>query len=129
MGNFSAKEAKSDERVLKIAETIDEFEGYRNRHAARIAVLSNAVAQKFNLGSFDRFSLRQAALVHDIGEAVMNRNTLKPVENYTKTNISICSVIRLSASRKQQNAVLIALFNCWFAGTTNGGTASATRML
>ncbi len=77
MGNFTAKEANSHERVLKIAETIDEFESYRHPHAARIAVLTDALAQKFNLGSHDRYSLRQAALVHDIGEAVMNREYIK----------------------------------------------------
>jgi HD-GYP domain-containing protein (c-di-GMP phosphodiesterase class II) len=40
-------------------------------------VLSEAVAVKFNLSAHDRFSLRQAALVHDIGEAAMNRDYIK----------------------------------------------------
>ena len=38
MRNFSAKEAEFDERVLKIARDADEFEGYRDAHAARLEV-------------------------------------------------------------------------------------------
>ena len=77
MENFSAKEAEFDERVLKIAAATDEFEGYLNPHATRLAALSDALAKQFNLASHDRYSLRQAAFVHDVGEAVMNRDYIK----------------------------------------------------
>jgi len=77
MRNLSAKEAKLDERVLNIAAAIDEFEGYSNAHAGRIATIGEALAQKFNLAAHDRWCLRQAALVHDIGEVVMNREYIK----------------------------------------------------
>lgn len=77
MKNFSAKEADFDERVQQIAALIDEFERYANPHASRIAELADRLAQKFNLAPHDRFSLRQAALVHDIGEPVMNRDYIK----------------------------------------------------
>ncbi len=77
MRNFSAKEAEFDERVLEIAGATDEFEGYANPHAARIAALSDALARTFNLSPHDRHVLRQAALVHDIGEALMNRDYIK----------------------------------------------------
>jgi len=77
MVNFSAKEVEFDERVLNIAAATDEFESYRNPHATRIAALSDALAQKFNLASHDRYSLRQAALFHDVGEAMMNRDYIK----------------------------------------------------
>ena len=73
MKSFSDKEADFDERLLKTAADNDEFEGYRNPHAARIAALADAMAQKFNLASHDCFSLRQAALIHDLGEFLMNR--------------------------------------------------------
>jgi len=73
----SAKEANFDERMLKIARATDEFEGYRHAHAARLAAISEALAQKFNLASHDCYSLRQAALVHDIGEPLMNREYIK----------------------------------------------------
>ncbi len=75
-------EEDAEERLLAVAALIDEFEGYaRNRqqgaHAARIAVLADALAIKFQLAAHDRFALRQAALVHDIGEMVMNREYTK----------------------------------------------------
>lgn len=66
-----------DDSLLNIAKTIDDFEGYAHPHAARIAVLSDATAKLFNLASHDRHALRQAALVHDIGETVMNRDYIK----------------------------------------------------
>lgn len=73
MKNFSDKEAEMDERLLKIAAGSDEFEVYQTPHAARIALLADALAQHFDLASHDRFSLRQAALIHDLGEVSMNR--------------------------------------------------------
>ncbi|MDQ3799262.1 MAG: HD domain-containing protein [Acidobacteriota bacterium] len=69
--------SSTDERLLTLAAEIDAFEGYMHPHAARIAALADAVAKKFNLSPHDRFSLRQAALVHDIGEVVMNRDYIK----------------------------------------------------
>jgi len=77
MKNFSAKEAEFDERVSKIARATDEFEAYRNPHATRLAALADRLAQAFNLASHDRYSLRLAALVHDVGEAVMNREYIR----------------------------------------------------
>ncbi len=77
MRNFSAKEAEFDERIVKIARATDAFEEYREAHAARIAAVSDALAQQFNLASHDRYSLRQAALLHDIGAAQMNREYIK----------------------------------------------------
>src|SRR6266550_4865627 len=55
----------------------DEFEGYANPHAGRIAVIADHIGRSFNLGSRDRFSLRIAALAHDLGETVMNRDYIK----------------------------------------------------
>jgi len=74
-GNSSTKAAaKSDERILRVSAAMDEFENYApNQHAAQIAALGDALAQKFNLAAHDRIFLRQAALVHDIGEVLMNR--------------------------------------------------------
>lgn len=73
MKSFPAKKINSDEFALEIAGRIDEFEGYVNPHAARIARLADALAKQFNFGSLDRRFLRQAALIHDIGEFAMNR--------------------------------------------------------
>lgn len=78
MENATAQETNLDEKLLKLAARTDEFEGYAaHPHAARVAALVEAVAQKFNLAAHDRYSLRQAALVHDIGEVVMNRDYIK----------------------------------------------------
>lgn len=55
----------------------DEFEGYENPHASRIAVIADHIARSFNLGTRDRFSLRIAALAHDLGEVVMNRDYIR----------------------------------------------------
>jgi HD-GYP domain-containing protein (c-di-GMP phosphodiesterase class II) len=55
----------------------DEFEGYANPHAGRIAVIADQIGRSFNLGSRDRFSLRLAALAHDLGEMVMNRDYIR----------------------------------------------------
>lgn len=73
MESVSILKEELEEKLLNIAAETDRFEGYSRPHAARIAVIADAIAQKFNLASHDRFSLQQAALVHDVGEAVMNR--------------------------------------------------------
>ncbi len=77
MKNFSASESESDEQGLEIARAIDEFEAYETAHATRVASIADALARKFNLAAHDCFSLRQAALVHDIGELAMNREYIK----------------------------------------------------
>lgn len=73
MDSIIAKDSQFEEKLLKIAAVVDEFEGYRHPHAQRIAILADNLARKFNLASHDRFSLQQSALVHDIGEMAMNR--------------------------------------------------------
>jgi HD-GYP domain-containing protein (c-di-GMP phosphodiesterase class II) len=55
----------------------DEFECYPNPHAARIAVIADQLARSFNLGGRDRFSLRAAALLHDLGEVEMARDYIQ----------------------------------------------------
>ncbi len=77
MENILIQTEEFDGTLLKLAAQIDEFEGYAHPHATRIAALSEALAQKFNLASHDRFSLGQAALVHDIGEMTMNREYIR----------------------------------------------------
>jgi putative nucleotidyltransferase with HDIG domain len=70
-------ETPSDEPLVQISAAMDEFEGYAHPHGKRVAVISEAIAEKFNFASHDRYALRQAALVHDLGEMVMNREYIK----------------------------------------------------
>lgn len=55
----------------------DEFECYANPHGSRIAVIADQIGRSFNLGPRDRFSLRLAALAHDLGEVVMDRDYIR----------------------------------------------------
>ncbi len=77
MENLSVGKDNSEEKLLKFAAAADKFEGYARPHAERIAEFADALAQKFNFAARDRLSLRQAALIHDIGEVVMNRDYIK----------------------------------------------------
>ena len=69
-----SQEINVGSELIKVSQSIDAFEGYKHPHAQRIVVLSDAIAQMFNLASHDRQTLQQAALVHDIGEMIMNRD-------------------------------------------------------
>ena len=71
------RESSLDNVLLELADLTDAFEGYTRPHALRIARIADEVAQGFNLAPHDRISLRHAALVHDLGEAVMNRDYIK----------------------------------------------------
>jgi len=59
-----------------LAARADEFEVYAHPHASRIAAIANQLARSFHLGARDRFSLRIAALAHDLGELAMDRDYL-----------------------------------------------------
>jgi len=67
------KDEEFDSHLLNKAALIDEAEGYKNPHAVHIAILADEIAQKFKMPYHDRKMLRQAALLHDIGEMIMNR--------------------------------------------------------
>lgn len=74
---FAEEEPHFDERLLALARRIDEFEGYAHPHARRIAAIAGELAKAFNFASHDRHSLTQSALVHDIGEMIMNREYIR----------------------------------------------------
>jgi HD-GYP domain-containing protein (c-di-GMP phosphodiesterase class II) len=58
----------------QLASATDEFEQYRSQHAVRIAKIADEIAQRFSLAGRDRKSLGAAALLHDLGEAAMERD-------------------------------------------------------
>ena len=72
-----AAESRFDEKLLEISSEMDEFEGYGHPHGLRIATIADAIAKEFSLAAHDRFFMQQAALIHDIGEVVMNREYIK----------------------------------------------------
>ena len=78
----NVKEMTAEERVIKeafvrLAGATDEFERYAHPHATRIAKIADELARVFHLARQDRSSLRLAALAHDLGEAVMERDYIK----------------------------------------------------
>jgi HD-GYP domain-containing protein (c-di-GMP phosphodiesterase class II) len=83
MQNILAERTEIDERLLRIAPQVDEFEGYADAHGRRIATIAEALGSAFNLASRDRFILGQAALVHDIGELKMNRDYIRSPRGLT----------------------------------------------
>jgi HD-GYP domain-containing protein (c-di-GMP phosphodiesterase class II) len=74
---FDSDKLNTIETFRGLAAEADEFEGYPNPHAARIAVIADQLARSFNLGGHDRFSLRSAALLHDLGEVAMARDYIQ----------------------------------------------------
>jgi HD-GYP domain-containing protein (c-di-GMP phosphodiesterase class II) len=74
---FDSDKLKTIETFRGLAIEADEFECYPNPHAARIAVIADQLARSFNLGGHDRFSLRSAALLHDLGEVAMAREYIQ----------------------------------------------------
>jgi HD-GYP domain-containing protein (c-di-GMP phosphodiesterase class II) len=75
--DFSENERITGEAFMRLATAADEFEGYANPHATRIAKLADALAKQFHLAQQDRASLKLAALAHDIGEVAMERDYIK----------------------------------------------------
>ncbi len=71
------KEMPVDGPLVQLSAAIDEFEGYAHPHGRRVAAIAEAIAEKFNFALHDRAALRQAALVHDLGEMVMNREYIR----------------------------------------------------
>lgn len=87
MQSTHAAESRFDEKLLELSSEMDEFEGYSHAHGLRIATISDAIAIQFNLAAHDRFFMQQAALVHDIGEVVMNRDYIKESRVLTQDEV------------------------------------------
>lgn len=72
-----ARQSNFDEKLLEISAEMDAFEGYTHAHGLRIAAIADAIGKQFHLAAHDRQFMQQAALVHDLGELVMNRDYIK----------------------------------------------------
>lgn len=67
----------SREAFEELATAADEFECYKNPHAMRIAAIADALAVGLHIAPHDRTSLRDAALMHDLGEVAMEREYIQ----------------------------------------------------
>jgi len=61
----------------QLARTTDRFERYEGPHAQRVASIADEIAHAFHLARHDRGSLYAAALLHDLGEVVMERDYIQ----------------------------------------------------
>lgn len=115
----------SDDPLAQVSAAMDEFEGYAHPHGRRVAVIADAIAERFNFASHDRAALRQAALVHDIGEMVMNRDYIRAsrmlreeerIDMQRHTVIGEQEAARRGLSRAVQ--LLIRWHHEWWNGTS-----------
>lgn len=92
MQDSAQARARFEEKLLDLSAEIDRFEGYKHAHGLRIAEIADQIAAGFGIGSHDRIILQQAALIHDVGELVMNRD-------YISENRPLTEVERLDLHR------------------------------
>lgn len=111
------------EAFLQLARTVDKFERYENPHAQRIAVIADEIAQQFHLARHDRGSLYAAALLHDLGEVVMERDYIQatgPLSAEERLDLSRHPVLgereasRVGADRAAQ--LLVRWHHEWWNG-------------
>jgi len=113
----------ADEAFIQLAATTDRFERYENDHAVRVATLADALAKAFHLARHDRSSLRAAALLHDLGEATMERDYIQragTLDEEERTDLSRHTVIgerevaRVGADRAAQ--LIVRWHHEWWNG-------------
>jgi HD-GYP domain-containing protein (c-di-GMP phosphodiesterase class II) len=73
----------ASEAFVQLSSAADQFERYANPHAIRMATIADEIAKAFNMAPQDRKSLRSAALMHDLGEAAMERDYIQRAGSLT----------------------------------------------
>ncbi len=142
MNTSASQDSKLEDRVLIIASSVDQFEGYAHPHASRIAVIADALGISLNLAAHDRLALRHAAMIHDLGEMVMKReyiNSNRVLREDERLDMQRHPVIgeQEAAKRGFERAVqlLIRWHHEWWNGTGypdalgNGQIPLAARIL
>jgi putative nucleotidyltransferase with HDIG domain len=128
---FAESERAAGEAFLRLSAAVDEFEAYAHPHAARVARLADALAERFRLSRADRSSIVFAALLHDIGEMTMRRDYVRrpgPLNEEERLDLARHPVIgeqeaaRSGADRAVQ--LLVRWHHEWFGG---GGYPDALR--
>lgn len=118
------KESKFDDRLLELSSEMDAFEGYTHAHGLRIASIADAIGRQFNLASHDRQAMQQAALIHDIGEMVMNRDYIKqnrPLSAAERMDMQRHPVIGEQEAAKRGFSRGVQLLIRWHHEWWNGG--------
>ncbi len=108
----------------QLATTADEFERYQNSHAGRIARISDELAKSFQMAPQDRKSLHGAALLHDLGELVMERdyiNRAGSLSDEERVDLSRHSVIGEQESARVGADRAVQLLVRWHHEWWNGG--------
>lgn len=72
--SFLYQRDEPNEKLVELAASMDEFEGYAAGQASRVAWIADVLGEKLGLARRDRELLEQAALLHDIGEMKMCRD-------------------------------------------------------
>ncbi|HXG82420.1 MAG TPA: HD domain-containing phosphohydrolase [Pyrinomonadaceae bacterium] len=124
MKKVSIADNDGEEKLLKIARAVDEFEVYASSHARRIAVLSDALARRFNFAAHDLYILRQAAFLHDIGEMTMNREYIKAerrLSDAERVDVERHPVIGEQEAAKRGLSRAVQLLVRWHHEQWNGG--------
>jgi len=113
----------ASEAFQQLSTATDRFERYDNPHATRIAVIADEIAKRFNLARHDRGSLRAASLLHDLGEAAMERDYIQregPLTDDERIDLSRHPIIgereasRVGADRAAQ--LLVRWHHEWWNG-------------
>lgn len=91
-----------EEKLLDLSSRIDQFEGYMHAHGLRIAEIADSISGRLGMPFEDRFTLQQAALVHDIGEMAMNRGYIR--ENRILTDVERLDMQRHPVIGEQETA-------------------------
>jgi putative nucleotidyltransferase with HDIG domain len=124
MQSMAAAESKFDEKILALSSRIDAFEGYKHAHGLRIAEIANRLGEELGISVHDRHFMQNAALLHDIGELVMNRPYIR--EPRALTEIERLDMQRHSVIGEQEAAkrglsrgvqLLIRWHHEWWNGT------------
>ena len=117
-------ESDSGGAFKELASATDEFERYKHPHAVRIARIADEIAQRFNMAARDRKSLRVAALMHDLGEAVMERDYIDragPLNDEERIDLARHPVIGEQESARagadRATNLLVRWHHEWWNGT------------
>lgn len=75
--NNTSDEQITVDNLFKLANTIDLFEQYSRPHASQMARLAEALALRIGISGSDLNTLKIAALMHDVGEMIMDSPALR----------------------------------------------------